>query len=87
MRNNNVGRWANVAFKATNKSFKLVILIIESDWEGDYMEKKEFYCPVYDGMVEKYDCDEISCGVDLGRFINDGLPFLMPIEEVVRKKD
>ena len=51
------------------------------------MEKKEFYCPVYDGMVEKYDCDEISCGVDLGRFINDGLPFLMPIEEVVRKKD
>jgi hypothetical protein len=48
------------------------------------MEKKEFYCPVYDGMVEKYDCDEISCGVDLGRFINDGLPFLMPIEEVVR---
>ena len=50
------------------------------------MAENEFYCPVYEGMVSQYDCDEISYGAEAGRFVNDGLPFLMPIETVVSRK-
>ena len=51
------------------------------------MTKNEFYCPVYEDMVSKYDCDEISYGAETGRYVNDGLPFLMPIETVLSRKE
>ena len=51
------------------------------------MEKHEFYCPLYDGMIEQYDCDEISYGAKTGRYVNDGLPFLVPIEKAYEKRD
>ena len=51
------------------------------------MEKYEFYCPLYDGMLEQYDCDEISYGAKTGRYVNDGLPFLVPIETAYEKRD
>ena len=51
------------------------------------MEQKEFYCPLYDGMIKKYDCDEISYGAESGRYVNDGLPYLMPIEKVFAKRE
>lgn len=51
------------------------------------MEKGEFFCPIYNGMIEQYDCDEISYSAETGRYINDGLSFLVPIEKVVNQKE
>lgn len=44
-----------------------------------------FFCPVYDGLINRYDCDEISCGVKNGWIPNDGLPPLVEVK-VIRKK-
>jgi len=46
-----------------------------------------YYCPVFDGQVSEYDCEEISYGAVYGRFVNDGLPYLMSIEDVIDKKE
>ena len=48
-------------------------------------DNAEFFCPLYDGNISQYDCDEISCGAKHGWIPNDGLPKLMDIE-VIRKK-
>ena len=50
------------------------------------MSKTAFYCPVYEGEVEEYDCSEISTGIHRGRFVNDGIPFLMDIETALSRK-
>lgn len=47
----------------------------------------EFFCPVYEGMINQYDCDEISCGASLGFIPNDGLPLLMDIEVIKSRRD
>lgn len=46
----------------------------------------EYWCPVYEGMISDYDCEEISFGADRGYFVNDGLPFLMDIEKVTERR-
>ena len=51
------------------------------------MENNEFYCPVFEGNITRYDCDELTCGLDLGKFINDGLPPLMSIDALKSKAD
>lgn len=43
------------------------------------MDNKEFFCPLYDGNITQYDCDEITCGLKLGYYINDGLEPLVPL--------
>lgn len=47
----------------------------------------EFFCPIYSGNVNQYDCDEISFGVKNGWIPNDGLPLLMDIETILRKRE
>lgn len=49
-------------------------------------QQENFYCPVYEGDINDYDCDEISTGIHLGYFISDGLPFLMDIKTATRRK-
>lgn len=46
----------------------------------------EFYCPVYEGDISQYDCDEISTGIHRGSFVNDGLPFLMELETALSRR-
>ena len=46
----------------------------------------EYWCPVYEGMISDYDCEEISFGADRGYFVNDGLPFLIDIEKVTERR-
>jgi len=41
--------------------------------ESIKQDDSHFFCPVYDGLVDQYDCDEISCGVKLGWIPNDGV--------------
>ena len=51
------------------------------------MEKIIGFCPVYGADVTQYDCDEIRCGADLGWIPNDGIPQLMRVEDILKKKD
>lgn len=53
--------------------------------ESIKQDDSHFFCPVYDGLVDQYDCDEISCGVKLGWIPNDGVPPLMEMK-AIRKK-
>ena len=54
--------------------------------EGESMQNEvEFYCPVYEGDISQYDCDEISTGIHRGSFVNDGLPFLMELETALSR--
>ena len=48
------------------------------------MDKK--YCPLYEGEITQYDCHEISCGAKNNYIANDGLPPLVPIEEIRKKR-
>lgn len=50
------------------------------------MSDASFYCPVYEGEISQYDCDEISTGIHRGRFVNDGLPHLMDIRLAIGRK-
>ncbi len=50
------------------------------------MGKNVFYCPVYEGQIEEYDCVEISTAIHIGRFIDDGIPFIMSIETALKRK-
>lgn len=50
------------------------------------MEEK-FFCPLYNGDVSEYDCDEIVYAAYTGRHLNDGIPFLLDIEVIIEKKD
>lgn len=43
------------------------------------MNEQAFYCPVFEGKISQYDCNEISTGIFRGSFIDDGLPFLMDL--------
>jgi len=54
---------------------------------GKPSENAEFYCPLYDGNISQYDCDEISCGAKHGWIPNDGLPKLMEIATIKEKKE
>lgn len=45
-----------------------------------------FDCPVFEGQVSDYDCSEISTGIHLRRFIDDGIPFLMDIRAALARK-
>lgn len=51
------------------------------------MDEKIGFCPVYGDYVSQYDCDEIRCGADFGWIPNDGIPKLMEVEEILKKKD
>ena len=50
------------------------------------MSEEKFYCPVYEDMLDEYGCSEISVGIHLGRFLDDGIPFLMDIETALERK-
>lgn len=50
------------------------------------MDNKEFFCPVYEGNITQYDCDEITCGLKMGYFINDGVPPLVPMATIKSKE-
>ena len=50
------------------------------------MSEDKFFCPVYNGLVTKYDCNEISFGIKSGFYLNDGLSPLVPIEIALRKR-
>lgn len=49
--------------------------------------EKSFYCPLYNGKITQYDCDELCCGVKTGYFPNDGLPHLMKLSDISRKRE
>ena len=44
-----------------------------------------FYCPVYDGRISQYDCDDICCGVKNGWMPNDGIPPIMEMKDIKKK--
>lgn len=44
--------------------------------------KNSFHCPLYKKDISQYDCDELSECVNSGYLLNDGLPHLMPTEEI-----
>lgn len=49
------------------------------------MNNKEFFCPIYERNITQYDCDEITCGLKTGYFINDGLAPLVSIGTIKDK--
>ncbi|MDD5912783.1 MAG: hypothetical protein PUC62_00635, partial [Oscillospiraceae bacterium] len=49
--------------------------------------EKSFYCPLYNGKITQYDCDELCCGVKTGYLPNDGLPHLMELSDIRRKRE
>lgn len=50
------------------------------------MSESEFYCPLYDGQITQYDCDEISCGAKSDYLPNDGLPHLLSLNTIRSKR-
>ncbi len=50
------------------------------------MDTKTFFCPVYEGAINDYDCAEISTGIHLGYYLDDGLPFLMDLTTAEKRK-
>lgn len=55
--------------------------------KGSEGERELFYCPVYEGFIQDYDCSEISVGIRYERFFNDGIPNLMEIDVAMSRKD
>jgi hypothetical protein len=55
--------------------------------KGAESEPELFYCPVYEGFVEEYDCSEICVGIHRARYINDGIPYLMDINTAMARRD
>lgn len=49
--------------------------------------EKSFYCPLYNGKITQYDCDEFCCCVKTGYLPNDGLPYLMELSDINRKRE
>jgi len=54
--------------------------------EESMIQEQEFYCPVFEGKITQYDCDEISTGIFRGRFVDDGLPYLMDLEVALSRR-
>lgn len=50
------------------------------------MSEERFHCPVYEGDITDYYCAEISTGIYLGYFLNDGYPPLMDIKTASIRK-
>lgn len=48
---------------------------------------EKFYCPLYGGKINHYDCDELSCAINNGHIFNDGLPPLMKLTDIIKNKD
>ena len=48
------------------------------------MEKK-FYCPLYEGNISQFDCDDLCMGVDFHHFDCEDKPHLMTIAEIGKK--
>ena len=51
------------------------------------MAQEKFYCPLYEGEINQYDCDEIQCGANTDYIPNDGLPQLLSIDVIRSKKE
>lgn len=51
------------------------------------IKEPEFYCPVYEGKITQYDCDEIAVCVKNGQLSDDGIPHLMTKETILARKD
>lgn len=51
------------------------------------IKEPEFYCPVYEGKITQYDCDEIAVCVHNGHLIDDGIPPIMTKEIILARKD
>lgn len=54
---------------------------------GEPSANAEFFCPLHDGNISQYDCDEISHGAKHGWMLNDGLPKLIDIEVIKKKQE
>lgn len=67
--------------KCTDDELNPPILNSETSADGGY------FCPLYNGNINRYDCDEISCGAKHGWMPNDGLPKLMDIEIIQKKRE
>ena len=50
-------------------------------------ENEDLFCPLYNGNISQYDCDEISYGAKHGWIPNDGLPKLIDIETIKKKRE
>lgn len=48
---------------------------------------KALFCPLLNDEISQYDCDEITCAAEIGRYINDGLPPLIGLAEVKEKRE
>lgn len=48
---------------------------------------KALFCPLLNEEISQYDCDEITCAAEYGRYINDGLPPLIDLAEVKEKRE
>ena len=45
----------------------------------------EYYCPVYEGKICEFECDEISAGIFRGSFADDDIPFLMDLDTALAR--
>lgn len=61
---------------------KTTRVIKQDESDKKKLEKEDFYCEVYQGMISEYDCSEISNG---GPVLNDGLPPLMEKDEIAKR--
>ena len=61
---------------------KTTRVIKQEENDKKKLEKEDFYCEVYQGMISEYDCSEISNG---GPVLNDGLPPLMEKDEIAKR--
>lgn len=59
----------------------------ENERDEEKPMDKVLFCPLQNAEISQYDCDEIACAAEYGRYINDGLPPLIDLIEVKEKRE
>lgn len=48
---------------------------------------KKFYCPIFQGNITEYDCDETVYAANTGHHLNDGIPYLIDINTINQNRE
>lgn len=49
--------------------------------------KETIYCPILQGEITEYDCDETVYATNTGHHLNDGIPYLLDIETITANRE
>jgi hypothetical protein len=51
-----------------------------------FMDKK-YYCPIFQGNITEYDCDEAVYAASTGHHLNDSIHYLLDIETIIANRE